>query len=94
MQFVDDAIFFSIASLKDPQSLKLILLVFRHLLGLRINLNKNTLFGININQDQTTRLAFLLDYVVFEWPLTYLDLPLGGKSKINFLLGSSVGWSL
>ena len=94
MQFVDDAIFFSIASLKDPQSLKLILLVFKHLLGLRINLNKNTLFGININQDQTTRLAFLLDYVVFEWPLTYLDLLLGGKSKINFLLGSSVGWSL
>ena len=56
--------FFSRASLKDLRSLKLILLVFGHLLGLRINLNKNTLFGIDISQDQTARLAFLLDYVV------------------------------
>ena len=43
LQFVDDTIFFSRASLEELQALKLILLVFGCLSGLRINLNKSTL---------------------------------------------------
>ena len=66
LQFVDDTIFFFRASLEELLSLKLILLVFRHLSGLRINLNKSTLLGINITQDQIARLASLLDCVVFD----------------------------
>ena len=38
--------FFSKASLGELQSLKLVLLGFRRLLGLRINLNKSTLSGL------------------------------------------------
>ncbi|RVX05715.1 putative ribonuclease H protein [Vitis vinifera] len=47
-----------------------------HLSRLRTNLCKSTLSGINISNDQTTRPASLLDYVVSKWPLTYLGLPL------------------
>ena len=70
--------FFSRASL---ETLKLILLVFGRLPRLRINLNKRTLFYININQDQISRMALMLDCSVSDWPLTYLGLPLGGESK-------------
>ena len=49
LQFTDDTIFFSRASLEELQLLKLILLVFGCLSRLRINLDKSTLFGINIS---------------------------------------------
>ena len=85
LQFTDDTIFFSWASLEGLQSLKLILLVFGHLSRLRINLNKNTLFGIHISQSQIVRLVSLLDCAVFDWPLTYLGFPLGGNlNSISF----------
>ena len=78
--------FFSRASL---ETLKLILLVFGRLPRLRINLNKRTLFYININQDQISKMALMLDCSVSDWPLTYFGLPLGGESKIKFILGFS-----
>ena len=68
LQFADDTIFFSKASFEELHSLKLILLVFGRLSRLRINLNKSTLSAINISQDQTTRLASLLECVVSDWP--------------------------
>ena len=50
LQFAYDTIFFSRASLEELQTFKLILLVFRRLSRLKINLNKSTLFGIKIRQ--------------------------------------------
>ncbi|RVW24881.1 putative mitochondrial protein [Vitis vinifera] len=57
LQFADDTVFFSRASLEELLSLKLILLVFGLLFGLRMNLNKSTLSGINSTLDQTAKLA-------------------------------------
>ena len=93
LQFVDDTIFFSRASFEELHSLKLILLVFGQLSGLRINLNKSILLGINISQGHTARLASLLECIVFDWPLMYLGLPLGrgrrGGPKFALILGSN-----
>lgn len=47
VQFTDNTIFFPRASLNNLQSLKLILLVLGRISGLRINLEKSTLFDIN-----------------------------------------------
>ena len=47
LQFTDDTIFFSKASLEHLQNLKIILLVFGQVSGLKINLEKNTISGIN-----------------------------------------------
>ena len=66
LQFANDTIFFCRASFEELHSLKLILLVFGRLLGLRINLNKSTPSGINIRQDQTARLASLLECAVSD----------------------------
>ena len=85
LQFADDTIFFSRASLEELQSLKLILVVFGRLSRLRINLNKSTLSGINISQSQTTKFASVLDCAVSDWPLMYLGLPLGrNPNSISF----------
>lgn len=48
--FTDDTIFFSSVSEVKLQNLKLILLIFGHISGLKINLDKNTLLGINTSQ--------------------------------------------
>ena len=79
LQFADDTIFFAKACPKSLQNLKLILLVFGQLLGLKINLEKSTLSRINVNQESLTCLASSLDCRVSEWPLSYLGLPLGGN---------------
>ena len=47
LQFVNDTIFFSKVSPGHLQNLKLILLVFRQVSKLKINLEKNTLSGVN-----------------------------------------------
>ena len=50
LRFANDTNFFSSATMEDLQNLKLILLVFGYILGLKINLSKSTLFGINMSQ--------------------------------------------
>lgn len=52
--------------MEDLQNIKLILLVFGHISRLKINLDKSTLTGIPMNQNQTTRLALMLKYKVFD----------------------------
>ena len=82
LQVADNTIFFFVASLDFLQNLKLIFLVFRQFPGLKINLEKNTLFGINVIQYLVSRLASTLYCRVSKWPLSYLNLPLGRNSKI------------
>ena len=80
-QFTDDTIFFSKASQEHLQNRKLILLVFGQVSGLKINLEKNIISGINTSQELLSSLASIHDCKVLEWPLSYLGLPLGGNPK-------------
>ncbi|WJZ91182.1 hypothetical protein VitviT2T_010279 [Vitis vinifera] len=82
LQFADDAIFFSKTSLEHLQNLKIILLVFGQVSGLKINLEKSTISGINTGQELLCSLTSVFDCKVSEWPLSYLGLPLGGNPKI------------
>ena len=53
--------------------------------GLKINLEKSSIVGINTNQEMVSRLASILDCQETKWPLSYLDLPLGGNpNSIGF----------
>ncbi|RVX09326.1 LINE-1 retrotransposable element ORF2 protein [Vitis vinifera] len=81
LQFADDTIFFSKASLDLLQNLKIILLVFGQVSGLKINLEKSTISGINTRQEMLSSLALVLECRVSEWPLSYLGLSLGGNPK-------------
>ncbi|RVW99804.1 putative ribonuclease H protein [Vitis vinifera] len=54
LQFVDDIIFFSKASLEHLQNLKIILLVFGQVSGLKINLEKSTISGLPLGGNPKT----------------------------------------
>ena len=60
-QFADDTIFFSNTSEEDLQTLKSLLLVFGQISGLKVNLDKSNIYGINLEQNHLSRLAELLD---------------------------------
>ena len=81
LQFADDTIFFSKASMEHLQNLKIILLVFGQVSGLKINLEKSTISVISTRQEPLSSLALVLACRVSEWPFSYLGLPLGGNPK-------------
>ena len=57
LQFVDDTIFFSNTREEDLQTLKSLLLAFGHISGLKVNLDKSNIYGINLDQAHISRLA-------------------------------------
>ncbi|RVW53977.1 LINE-1 retrotransposable element ORF2 protein [Vitis vinifera] len=61
LQFADDTIFFSNTSEEELQTLKSLLLVFGHISGFKVNLDKSNIYGINLEQNHLSRLAELLD---------------------------------
>ena len=63
LQFEDDTIFFFKASLEHLRNLKIILLVFGQVSGLKINLEKSFIVVINTNQEMVSRLAAFLEIV-------------------------------
>ena len=65
LQFADDTIFFSNTREEDLQTLKSLLLVFGHIFGLKVNLNKSNIYGINLDQNHLFRLVKLLDCKAF-----------------------------
>ena len=79
LQFADDTIFFLNSYAEKLQTLKSLLLVFGQIYGLKVNLDKSNLFGINLDQNHLSRLALLLDCKASDWPILYLGFPLGGN---------------
>ncbi|RVW20057.1 LINE-1 retrotransposable element ORF2 protein, partial [Vitis vinifera] len=83
LQFADDTIFFSSSREEDMMTLKNVLLVFGHISGLKVNLDKSNIYGINLEQNHLSRLAEMLDCKASGWPILYLGLPLGGNPKTS-----------
>ncbi|WJZ96626.1 hypothetical protein VitviT2T_015292 [Vitis vinifera] len=81
LQFADDTIFFSNTREEDLQTLKSLLLAFGHISGLKVNLDKSNIYGINLDQAHISRLAETLECKASGWPILYLGLPLGGNPR-------------
>ena len=79
LQFSDDTIFFANSCAEELQTLKSLLLVFGHIYGLKVNLDKSNIYGINLEQNHLSRLVELLDCKVSGWLIPYLGLLLGGN---------------
>ena len=47
--------------------------MFGLIFGHKVNLEKSTPFGINVDLDQHDRMALVLDCKVSDWPIPYLD---------------------
>ena len=52
---------------------------FEAISSLKINLAKSGLVGINVDSQTMNAFASLAGCQVLQWPLTYLDIPLGGN---------------
>ena len=61
LQFADDTIFFSKASMEHLQILKIIILVFGQVSSFKINLEKSSILGINTSKEMVSRLASIMD---------------------------------
>ena len=62
-----------------------ILQAFSSISGLRVNMRKSTLLGINTNDKLIHNLAILSECEVGVWPIKYLGLPRGGNPrKVDF----------
>lgn len=74
--YADDAIFFIKSEKQQVQILKIILLTFGIISGLRVNLEKYEIMATSTDQEVSTELAHILGCKENRFPFTYLGLPL------------------
>ena len=76
MQYADDTIIFNDSNLRHIQYLKFILYCFEIISGLRINFDKNVMYGINLPEVRSKQLATVLGCSLSSLPTNYLGFPL------------------
>jgi len=81
LQFVVDTLLFSSNDKDKFLNLITILKIFQICSGLKVNLGKSDLVGVNLGQEEGTELANLVGCRHEELPIKYLGLPLGGNPK-------------
>lgn len=81
LQFADDTILFLPHDKANFLRVLSILQVFQLVSGLRLNLGKCGLAGLNIHQEVVDDLAGIVGCEVLNWPLVYLGVPLGGNPR-------------
>ena len=81
LQFADDTLLFMGANHSYFTKYLSILELFGSISGLRVNLKKSTILGINTDPVFLQNLADMSGCVVGEWPIKYLGLPLGGNPR-------------
>ncbi|GMI70240.1 hypothetical protein HRI_000693300 [Hibiscus trionum] len=79
LQFADDLLMFCSAATGEIRNVKRVFRLFEIASGLKLNLNKCSLFGINIDVDSLKCWASVVGCSVGTLPSEYLGLPLGPK---------------
>lgn len=80
LQFTNDTMCFCRAEEEQVRRLKDILIIFKNY-GLKINMAKTTLKGIEVERDVLQQYARILGCKTDAWPINYLGLSLGGVSR-------------
>jgi hypothetical protein len=83
LQYADDIIMFMEHDLKKSRNLKLILLAFEQLSGLKINFHKSELFCFGEAQDETQAYAELFGCSQGQFPIRYLGIPIHYQRLTN-----------
>ncbi|XP_028097917.1 uncharacterized protein LOC114297657 [Camellia sinensis] len=81
LQFADDTIFFSEGDESQMVNLYSVVRLFGVLSGLRVNLEKSRVAGINVDSSLIQRVAELLGCGIKTFPMKYLGLLLGGNRR-------------
>lgn len=66
---------------RDPyiNTIRIILQCFENIMGLKVNLEKSSVLGLNLNEVKLFTCAQLLGCQKEQWSLKFLVLPLGGN---------------
>jgi len=84
LQFVDDTLIIGEKSWSNVWSIRVVLMLFEHVSGLKVNFTKSLLTGVNVS-DSWLHEALVLNCRVEIFPFVYLGLPIGGDPrKLNF----------
>ncbi|KAE8709200.1 hypothetical protein F3Y22_tig00110332pilonHSYRG01083 [Hibiscus syriacus] len=79
LQFADDLIIFSKASIHDLVNIRRVHLIYELMVGLKLNLSKSRIFGINVGEEELVSWAKEIGCIRGVFPSEYLGLPLGAK---------------
>ncbi|KAL5548851.1 hypothetical protein UlMin_004082 [Ulmus minor] len=79
LQFVDDTLFLLEPDKSNIEKVNTILKFFSMCSGLKINMNKSSLAGISLTEEEVGVLASEVGCEKGSWPMKYLGLPLGGN---------------
>ncbi|KAE8696468.1 hypothetical protein F3Y22_tig00110670pilonHSYRG00078 [Hibiscus syriacus] len=85
IQFADDLLIFSAANVMSLLNFNRVLKIFELAAGLKLNMKKSKIFGINVNENRISSWANLLNCGWDYLPTTYLGLPLGHKNNSKTL---------
>lgn len=81
LQFVDDTILLGEANSNNDHAMRWILVLFQLLSDLRVNYNKCSISGVNMDQNQIQEMTTVLGCEVGYIPFTYLGLKIGMLQK-------------
>ncbi|XP_058760756.1 uncharacterized protein LOC131634106 [Vicia villosa] len=81
LQFADDTVMLYDGSLDNLWCVKAFLRGFKRIFGLRININKSKIYGINIGEDMLTTAANFLPCEIGRLPFLFLGLPVGANHR-------------
>ncbi|GAU20544.1 hypothetical protein TSUD_131020 [Trifolium subterraneum] len=85
LQFADDTLLVGNKSWANVRALKVTLLLFEAISGLKVNFHKSMLFGVNVNATWLHEAVVVLGCRHGQLPFLYLGLPIGGDlSKLCF----------
>ena len=79
LQFADDTIFFIDSEGPSFNNMMTLIGLFCEASGLKINMVKSTLLGLGVDEEIITSMAKMVGCEVGLWPISYLDMPLGGN---------------
>jgi len=81
LQFADDTLILGEKAWANIQGMRVILLLFESLSGLKVNFSKNHLVGANVANSWLSEAAMVLNCRVGSIPFVYLGLPIGGNAR-------------
>ncbi|GAU36546.1 hypothetical protein TSUD_277520 [Trifolium subterraneum] len=81
LQFADDTLLMGVKSWANVRALRVGLVLFKLMSGLKVNFNKSLLVGVNIPDSRLYEAASSLGCKVGKIPFLYLGLPIGGDPR-------------
>lgn len=81
LQFADDTLIIGEKCWSNVRSIMVVLLIFEHVSGLKVNFSKSLLTGVNVSDFWLHEAAFVLNCRVVAFPFAYLGLPIRGDPR-------------